>query len=234
MYIAYCDNEFHCLKDFMNEFADLFSDDSLMLYSTPGEVLKLSPMPDIVFMDIEFENDETGIDYAEKIYELSPDTKIVFITAYTEKFVQDIFVRNVNVHGFLSKPVQRDYLERTLDKIKNRVSSDNEKKVLLKTKNTVEAVYESSISYAESSKHTVIVHTDSGDYVLYCKLSELSEQLSSGFCMCHKSYIVNMDRITAFRRTEVLLDNGTTVPVSRSRHLEFKDRYFDYIGNTGD
>ena len=234
MHIAYCDNEFHCLKDFMSEFSDLFSEDNLMLYSTPDEILKLVPMPDIIFMDIELENGETGIDYAEKIYELSPDTKVIFITAYTEKFVQDIFVRNVNVHGFLSKPVQREYLERILNKIRSNVRGENEKKVLLKTKNATEAVCESSIIYAESSKHTTIVHTDNGDYVLYCKLSDLLEQFSSSFCMCHKSYIINMDRITAFRRTEVLLDTGKTVPVSRSRHAEFKDKYFNHIGNMGD
>ena len=234
LYIVYCDNEFHCLKNFMNDFADLFAEDNLMLFSTPDEILKLVPMPDVIFMDIELNADETGLDYAEKIYAVAPETKIVFITAYTEKFVQDIFVKNINVHGFLAKPVQRDYLKRTLDKLRSETDEDNEKKVLLKTKNATEVVYESAISYAESSKHTIIVHTDTGDLVIYCKLSELLEQLSPGFCMCHKSYIVNMDRITALRRTEVMLDTGKVIPVSRSRHLEFKDIYFDYIGNFGD
>ena len=230
MNIAYCDNELHFLEEFLNKFSDIFANDTLKLYSTPEELLRLQIMPDIIFMDIEFNREENGLDYAEKIFAASPNTRIIFITAYTEKFVQDIFLKKVNVKGILSKPVQRTYLQHILDKVRNDVVSENSRKILLETKNSTEAVKESAVLYAESSRHCCIVHTDDEDYTVRCKLSELAEKLPSSFAVCHKSYIVNMNRIAAFRRTSVELDSGKVLPVSRSRAAEFKDIYFNHIG----
>lgn len=41
----------------------------------------------------------------------------------------------------------------------------------------------------------------------------------------HYSYLVNLDHIAQIRRTQVLLDTGEILPVSRSRYQELMDSY---------
>lgn len=227
--IAYCDNELSCLNSFLTDFSDIFADDTLRLFSTPDELLSLDPLPEIIFMDIELDQDLTGVDYAEKINERSPETKIIFITAYTEKYIQDAYIKNINIKGVIPKPVKREYLEGILAKARTAVTSEKKQKVLLDLGSSSEVVLSHSIIYAESNKHNTIVHTDDKDYTLRARLTDFADSLPSNFRVCHKSYAVNMDRIINVNRNSVILDTGKTIPISRSRSQEFRDIYFDYI-----
>ena len=42
----------------------------------------------------------------------------------------------------------------------------------------------------------VIFHTDTRDYETYSSFSKISDMLPNNFVRCHKSYIVNMSKIT--------------------------------------
>lgn len=225
--VAYCDNEMHCIDDFIRNYKDVFAGDDINFYTSPDELLATEPVPDVVFMDMELDGEETGLDYAEKIYGKSAGTKIVAVTAYSEKFIQDVFLKKANICGFLSKPVQREYLLKTVEKIRKDFEEHSRKIVLCEKSGA--AVSEKEIIYAESEKHTVEVYTDKGVISIRSKLSELEDKLSDRFIMCHKSYMVNIERIASLRREEVTMDNGAVVPVSRSRQQDFKERYYDYV-----
>ena len=227
MKIAYCDNEMHCIDDFIRNYKDVFADDDINFYTSPDELLAAEPVPDVVFMDMELGGEKTGLDYAEILYGKSAGTKIVAVTAYSEKFIQDVFLKKANICGFLSKPVQREYLLRTVEKLREE-SKENSRKIVLSEKSG-ETVYEREIIFAESEKHTVEVYTDRGVFSIRSKLSELAEKLSDSFVICHKSYMVNIERITALRREDVTMDSGAVIPVSRSRQQDFKERYYDYV-----
>lgn len=227
MKVAYCDNEMHCIDDFIRNYKDVFAGDDINFYTSPDELMAAEPVPDVVFMDMELGGEKTGLDYAEKLYEKSAGAKIVVVTAYSEKFIQDVFLKNANICGFLSKPVQRDYLVKTVEKLRKEFE-ENSRKVVLCEKSG-ETVSEKEIIYAESEKHTVEVYTDKGVISIRSKLSELGDKLSDRFIMCHKSYMVNIERISSLRREEVTMDNGAVIPVSRSRQQEFREWYYDYV-----
>lgn len=57
--------------------------------------------PDVVFMDIEMPG-MSGLDLAVRIKDIQPDTRIIFVTAYSE-YALDAYKRHVN--GYLLKPV---------------------------------------------------------------------------------------------------------------------------------
>ncbi len=50
--------------------------------------------------------------------------------------------------------------------------------------------------------------------------------MPQSFLQVHKSFIVNMDRVKALRTAELLLDDGTAVPISRSRRSGTVDFFF--------
>ena len=96
----------------MSEFSDLFSEDNLMLYSTPDEILKLVPMPDIIFMDIQLPGMD-GYSAARNIRRLPREEAMtVPILAMTANaFSQDVekaFDSGMNAH--MAKPIDVDEL----------------------------------------------------------------------------------------------------------------------------
>ena len=64
----------------------------------------------------------------------------------------------------------------------------------------------------------------------YGKLDHLERQLPDQFLRCHKSFLVNMDRIRNFEKHQIELESGRMVDVSRSRLKEAREKYFQYVG----
>lgn len=65
---------------------------------------------------------------------------------------------------------------------------------------------------------------------MYMRLDEIEERLSgdeSRFLRCHRSYIVNMDHITAVDE-QFILDNGESVLIRSKSKAQIKKRYFVY------
>ena len=88
----------------------------------------------------------------------------------------------------------------------------------------------SSILYLESTGHKVIVCTADGQYELYGKLDELERSFPPQFIRCHKSFLVNMDRTDSINKAhQLLLDDGTALPVSKLRYGRVKERFLEYV-----
>ncbi len=65
------------------------------------EAIQQGSRPDVVFCDIEMPG-ITGLEFAVRLKELSPNTRIVFATAF-EKYAVEAF--RVKAHGYLLKPL---------------------------------------------------------------------------------------------------------------------------------
>lgn len=233
MKIAYFDDLRSHLEAFAEQFSDVFSDDELRLYTSVSEILNdnnTQNIPDIVFMDIDLGGKENGIDYASEFFKLSKNTRIIYVTAYTDKFIHEIFLKKANVSGFLTKPVQRKYLIEMLNEAKKQING-NFKKISVSFKNTISTINEKDIIYIESDKHVIKIITENEQFLSYEKLSDFMKKLSSSFAAPHKSYVVNMDKIHNINSTRITLKNSATIPVSRSKYHEFKEIYLKYLKN---
>lgn len=69
--------------------------------------------PDVVFLDVEMP-ERDGIETAEEISLLLPDTDIVFVTAYQEYAVKAF---ELDALDYVLKPVQRERLQKTLKRL---------------------------------------------------------------------------------------------------------------------
>lgn len=69
--------------------------------------------PDVVFLDVEMP-ERDGIETAEEISLLLPDTDIVFVTAYEEYAVKAF---ELDALDYVLKPVQRERLQKTLKRL---------------------------------------------------------------------------------------------------------------------
>lgn len=75
------------------------------------------------------------------------------------------------------------------------------------------------IQYVKSDNVYVEIFTEGHRYIQRKFLGQISKELPSQFVRVHRSYLVNMDRVSELNKTFVLID-GQKIPVSRKFKLE--------------
>ncbi len=186
---------------------------------------------DLIFMDIELNAPKNGIDLASSVNEACSDTQIVFVTGHPDCYYQQIFLKPVNLCGYLAKPVDSAVLEKLLQKAMETIRAREAQKLLIQQNGTIHAVPISRIKYLESRGHQVIIHTDE-KLICYERLEKLMARLSRSFFQCHKSYLVNMDFIRRIEKSSALLKNGEAIPISKAKYADTRTAFFRYMGET--
>lgn len=182
-----------------------------------------------IFLDIRWDREAKGLDAAEKIFKTKPEIEIVYMSAYPERYIQQIFLKSVNVSGFLIKPIDEKVLEEILLKVEQKGQKKDPNSLLVKHKSTVHSIRFDEIVYLESAGHVVTIHTRSEEHNCYTRLEKLYERLPEYFIQCHKSYVVNMNEIQRIEKSQVMLANETNIPISKARYKETKSRYGRYV-----
>ena len=72
---------------------------------------------DVVFLDIEM-GETNGVEISHRFLRLNKDIEIVFVTAYSE-YAVDAF--EINVIDYLLKPIKDDRLEKTINRLKEKI-----------------------------------------------------------------------------------------------------------------
>lgn len=234
MRIAICDDDRVFLERFRGQVEALALARQIDCYPVLTgflRALERGAQYDAVLLDIDWKQDETGMDVAERLSEQSPRTRVIYVTGYNDRFSQHIFLRRSNLSGYLVKPVDSELLRANLEKVA-AAQEEQEPVLMLTVGGKPVSVPQREILYLESLGHTVNVHTRSEVLTVYERLDRLAPRLPEGFLRCHKSFLVNMRCIRRFLEQDVLLDTGAKVPMSRSRSAGAKADYFRYMGKT--
>lgn len=137
MKIAVCDNDRTAVKQLVGMIKGMDIVSACKVYYDIHEIVeavKQGADYDIVVMNIGGAGFD-GIRAAKKISELDADTRIIYMSRYTEKYVQEIFLTPTNLSGFLVKPVDEKMLKKNLQKVmKSRKETEN-RKLEIKYKN---------------------------------------------------------------------------------------------------
>ena len=76
------------------------------------------------------------------------------------------------------------------------------------------------ILYFESFERMIRIHTAKNNDDFYGKLDDVYGQLKKfGFFCCHRSYIVNYRYVKLFRYESVILTNGVSLPIGRTKRV---------------
>ena len=206
--------------------------------------------PDFAFLDIRMPG-LTGLEVAAAAAESSPDTQVVFVTAYNQ-YAIDAFERGAV--DYLLKPVSPERLAATVKRLKARRAEDaaNPKALAaiveqLRThlpaepratalqwitasvgKETRLIMVDDVLYLKAEDKYTVVV-TAEGEALIRKPIRELLEELDPArFWQIHRATIVNVDYIASVRRglkdqAEISLrDHASTLIVSRAFTHRFK------------
>ena len=230
MKIAVCDDE----KVYRYEIIDLLNmyaaENNIILNVTEfddgRELVTSKTVFDMIFLDHQM-RDLNGLDTIKSIREKNIDTKVVFVSSYSDIVFDSM---KYNAYRFIVKPVSREKLYEAMDSALEMSSS--ERKLIVKDENYNESivVYEKDIIYAQADNVYTYIITDEGTYRYPYNLSALEEELDSGgFFRTNRSYIVNLEHINSYDKTGITLSNGHKAVISRSKYKDFNACYLNYI-----
>ena len=188
--------------------------------------------PDILISDIVFDGEnKNGIEMVKERF-TTHHTKVIFVTGYIEYCTR---VYETEHLYFLTKPLKADDLYKAMDKALSAAEKDAEavknKYIDVKEMGKYSRILISDIIYAESMARKMIIHLNNENIETYMTVSEFMGMADNSFTVCHKSFIVNMDHITKLHQKEILMDNGSIIPVSQKKWTKTKDTYLNYIAS---
>lgn len=232
MEIAVCEDialHRNTLKSFIeNYFRTKTLSLSLHEYDSGTALLASGKRFDIAFLDIEL-GDINGIDAASQLKKKNPNCIIIVVTSYTDYLDAAM---DIHVIRFLKKPIEQSRVFSALDKALSEMSNNQ---ITLSTKdNQILRLGSRDIIFAEANLKYVSVHTVQGTYTVKESLKKIKSLLSTEvFAVPHNSFIVNMNYISAFSRTEITLrlpDGKKEIPVSGRMQPVFKRRFLEFVG----
>ena len=84
------------------------------------------------------------------------------------------------------------------------------------------------VQYAEAFSHMVAIVTETDTIQVKMPISEIEKMLGDGFIRCHRSYLVSLKHISRLSKTEVILDDGKALPLSRSAAATVHKAFISY------
>ncbi|MBZ9631587.1 response regulator transcription factor [Salegentibacter sp. LM13S] len=193
---------------------------------------------DLVFLDIEMPN-LTGIELVKSIDKLP---QFIFTTAYPQYALQgfdlnatDYLVKPIPFHRFLkaiSRANERHENKRTQPETEPGSVSNNhppvyeEDFIFIKADYENVKVYLKDICYIEGLKDYIKIHLNTGSKPLLTlsNFKGILDKLPSGkFLRVHRSYVVNIEYITALQKSRLILNN-TKIPIGNTYRKEVLKR----------
>ena len=194
-------------------------------YASGENFLKTAKEYDIVFLDVERKQLD-GVETAAKYREMFPKVIVIILTTHTELSRKGYMV---NAFRYVDKADMEEELSEALVSAKLRLNREKSIEIEVSYVGKVPVVL-SDITYIETVDHSLSIHTIEKDYISYTmRMGDFEELLKDyGFFRCHKSYIVNLDKIRGFTHSEVQMKDGNTILVSVRKYQELKRLYLDY------
>ena len=189
---------------------------------------------DLVFLDVNLQS-TTGIKLLEEL--MPVDFEVIFVTAYDEYALKAF---DLSAAHYLMKPVNGIKLKKAIEKVERLISKEQPKedlelilkniqeelnkseKIALNVQDGIEFIDPTEIIYIEGDSNYSSIFLQDGKKIVVSKTLKYLEEsiLSSSFFRIHKSYIINLNKMKKFVKTDggyVIMENDDTVPVSRQK-----------------
>lgn len=187
---------------------------------------------DVIFLDIQMKG-ASGIVLAKQIRNLDKWTRIIFVTGISDYVYEGYEVSAMN---YLLKPVSKEKIFSSLEKAYEAILAESHSPsvpmVVLEWEGQTLKLAQKDILYVEAQKNYICVQTLDAHYTLKSTFSNFSNSLLPElFVKPHRSYLVGLDHIKAVNAKDLLLDNGTLLPLSRSQRQEVYQDFIHYYKN---
>lgn len=171
---------------------------------------------DLIFLDIEM----PGIKGTDFFKNLLIKPKVIFTTAYRDYAIEGF---NLNAVDYLLKPIFFDRFFQAIEKfslsvqptaITNLKKTDDQFIFIKNNKKNIK-LWLNSINYIESLGDYIKIHLVDNTITIKHSLSLFEKKIGTDFLRVHRSYIINMNKITAFTKVDIEI-NEIEIPIGDS------------------
>lgn len=178
---------------------------------------------DIFLLDIQMPG-QNGIELARQLRADHDDLVIIFITALPD-YIQEGY--DVAALHYLMKPIKEYKLYEVLDRAVERLKLA-ERSLLFQTSDATVKVPLDDILYIEAFAHYVIIQTKTTSLETRVNIGEIERTIGNEFVRCHRSYIVGLNHISHITKTDIMLDSGKNIPLSRRLYTTVNLAFINY------
>lgn len=204
-------------------------------FENPIDALKYieSNNVDVVFLDINMPELD-GMTLGKIINRFNKEIKLIFISAYKDYAVEAF---EIKAFDYILKPYSEERINNVLNNLAEEFSKNssaikdsNITKITVNLDSKMFVLSTNDILYIEADEKETHIFTENGMYSSKMKISQLESVLTDNlFFRCHRSYIVNIDKIVEvepwFNSTYILkvTNSSFKIAVSRNKVKELKE-----------
>lgn len=232
------DDEVSNLKGLAQKLDKLFPEIEIIhTFQKPEDAVKSlqTEQPDLVFLDIEMPR-INGFDLLSQLSNIQ--FQVIFVTAYSEYAIEAF---KQNAIDYVLKPIDNADLTVAVDKaikvIEEKSALNNShklvnlltgaladyKKIIIPTSKGLSFIPQEEVIHLEGYEGYTKIHLiDATTITSSYNLGRFEKLLSSVFFKCHKSHIINLEKVRHFENEGyVVLDNEYRVPISKTNKKAF-------------
>ena len=197
--IAICDDNNSVLERLSKMLESIFIENDIdakipFKCTTPTELLNhmSSNNVDVLFLDIDLRDDLSGIDLANEIRKFNKNAYIIFTSAHLEYI---LIAYKCKTFDFIPKPFTKEKIEETILRLIEDINGNKKKNTFIRINNKNTIINENCINFIKRDGMKLVFYTDTRTYETYSSFNKISNELPNNFIRCHKSYIVNINKI---------------------------------------
>ncbi len=231
--IVLCDDEkdyLQILEFKLSKQLDIFNDEYEITSFSNLSDLKMhleDNRCDILFLDI-MVGETNSVDWSLKNIK-NQKTQIIFMTAFPEEAYA---LSESKFCYYIIKPrLTEEMLKNALSKALLNITQRASNLTTIKIGYNNYTINFQDVIYIESLNNSLKLHLVKGEMVIYSTMKDFQKNLPMNFLKVHKSYVVNMNHITAFKPHKFTVDNGVEIPIPTKKYNNITEQYESYIRN---
>ncbi len=169
---------------------------------------------DLILLDVEMP-DANGVEFMRH---LSKPPMVIFITSHRDFAIESYEVKAVD---YLLKPLSMGRFMQAIEKVIARLTAENEPVsddtfFFIRENSSFVKIEIADILFLKSMENYIQIITPTHTYTTLMPLSSAEENLPKAqFLRVHRSFLVNMSKITVVNKTELLID-AHEIPIGRA------------------
>ena len=232
---AICDDNLKICTEISNLIRSQISDAEIFIFHSKDDLLKSKENFQIYFLDVKGIG---GIDAAKilrKRQEIlnEPKNILIFVTGYSD-YMAEAF--DVHAFHYLLKPIDAEKFSNVLNQALTEIQNfyaQAENFLLIKVDGVTKKIFLQDILYIESQNKKVVIHTATEIFETYGKMDAYELALSENFYRCHRGYLVNFAKISAYTSDTIQLCNGEKIFISAKKFSDFVKNFLLYAQSGG-
>ena len=182
---------------------------------------------DVIFLDI-YMGGISGIETAKRIRRIDPTCALIFITSSPDHALEGFSVR---ASAYAVKPIREKDLQTALFQCRE-IFLRNARYMEIRADRVDMRLPLIKIVYIEMFDKSALFHTTNGVYKTRMTMDEIERYLGGKpFYRCHQSYIVNMNHIEQVEGQDILMKDGSSIPVRQRGREEIRTDIAHFLSN---